>query len=79
MQTVFDWITVAIFIATAGTFFYRTQHEWPPLYKYLALSVGCAFANRLGNLGYIYPALLLIGLLLGALIWLSTRPYDARQ
>ncbi len=78
MQTVFDWITVAIFIATAGTFFYRTQHEWPPLYKYLALSIGCALANRLGNMGgvYMYGALVLIGVLLAALIWLGTRPYD---
>jgi hypothetical protein len=79
MQTVFDWITLAIFIATAGTFFFRAQQESPPLYKYLAISVGCAFANRLGNLGYFYPALILIGLLLAALIWLGSRPYDARQ
>lgn len=75
MQTVFDWITVAIFIATAGTFFYRTQYEWPPLYKYLALSVGCAFANYLGNSGYVFAALILIGILLAGLIWLGTRPY----
>jgi hypothetical protein len=79
MQTVFDWITVSIFIATAGIFFYRTQREWPPLYKYLGLSVGCAIANQLGNLGYAVPALLLIGLLVGALVWLGTRPYDVRQ
>jgi len=79
MQTVFDWITVVIFIATAGTFFYRTQREWPPLYKYLALSIGCAIANQLGNLGYAVPALVMIALLIGSLIWLGTRPYNARQ
>ena len=79
MQTVFDWVTVAIFIATAGTFFYRTQREWPPLYKYLAVSIGCAIANQLGNLGYYIPALLMIGALIGALIWLGSRPYNVRQ
>ena len=79
MQTVFDWITVAIFIATAGTFFYRTQHEWPPLYKYLGLSVGCMLANWLGNTGQQVPAIALIGLLLGALVWLGTRPYNVQQ
>ena len=79
MQTVFDWVTVAIFIATAGTFFYRTQREWPPLYKYLAVSVGCMIANQVGNLGYVIPALLMIGVLIAALIWLGSRPFNVRQ
>lgn len=75
MQTVFDWVTVSLFIATAGIYFYRTRHESPPLYKYLGLSVGWAVANQIGNLGYAGAALLLIALLGGALVWLSTRPY----
>ncbi|HXZ66961.1 MAG TPA: hypothetical protein VEH07_00060 [Alphaproteobacteria bacterium] len=79
MQTVFDWVTVAIFIAAVGTFFYRTQRESPPLYKYLAVSIGCAIANQLGNLGYYIPALLMIGALVAAVIWLGSRPYNVRQ
>lgn len=79
MQTIFDWVTVAIFIATAGLFFYRTQHESPPLYKYLGLSVGCAIANQLGNMGYQIPSLALIGALIGALVWLGTRSYDVQS
>ena len=79
MQTVFDWVTVAIFIATAGTFFYRTQREWPPLHRYLAVAVGCMIANQLGNLGYAVPALLMIGTLIAAVIWLGSRPFNVRQ
>lgn len=79
MQTVFDWVTVAIFIATAGTFFYRTQREWPPLYRYLGVAIGCAIANQLGNLGYFILALLMIGALIAALLWLGSRPYNVRQ
>jgi hypothetical protein len=85
MQTVFDWVTIAIFIATAGTFFYRTQREWPPLYKYLLVSVGCMVANQVGNIGqkqgnlsFEILALVMIGGLIGALIWLGTRPYNVR-
>ena len=79
MQTVFDWVTVAIFMAAAGTFFYRSQREWPPLYKYLAISIGCAIANQLGNLGFAVPALVMIGALIAALVWLGSRPYNVRQ
>lgn len=79
MQTVFDWVSVAIFIATAGTFFYRTQHEWPPLNRYIGVAIGCMIANELGNLGYFIPALLIIALLIAAVIWLGSRPFDLRQ
>ena len=79
METVFDWVTVCLFIAAAGLFFYRTQYERPNLWLYVALAVGCAIANWLGNNGFAVPALALIGLLLAGLIWLGTRSYDPDQ
>lgn len=79
MQTVFDWITVAIFMAAAATFFHRAQRAWPPLSRYVAVAVGCMIANQLGNLGYVIPALLMICVLIGAVVWLGSRPNNARQ
>lgn len=77
MQTVFDWVTVALFIASAGLFFYRTQFERPKLRWYVALSAGCFAANELSKRDFVPLALLLIGGVLAGLVWLGTRPYGA--
>ena len=79
MRTVFDWVSVLLFIATAATFVYRNQHEQPDLLKYLAISNGCAIANELGGHGHALAALAVIGASLAALIWTGTRAYGAKQ
>jgi hypothetical protein len=55
METVYDWVTVAIFAGLLVLFLQRstssddTVHD--PLWMYLTASGGCALANYLGNDG----------------------------
>ena len=51
METLYDFVSVALFMAAAGLFFYRFQREDPPLAPYVVISVACAGANWLGNSG----------------------------
>lgn len=49
METPFDFLSVLLFCATAGTFFWRFQREDPPLAPYLGICLLCAGANWFGN------------------------------
>ena len=51
MQTVYDWITLAIFAGLVVLFLQRSMQEEPSdsLWTYLAAGVGCAIANYFGN------------------------------
>jgi hypothetical protein len=61
VETLYDLMAVALFIATAGIFFYRYRNENPTLAPYLLISLICAVSNWLGNNGGgIGAALLLI-------------------
>lgn len=60
METLFDLMAVALFIATAGIFFYRYKHENPPLAPYMLISLVCAVSNWLGNNGGGVGAVLLL-------------------
>lgn len=51
METTFDFLAVALFIATAGLFFHRLRHEDPALAPYMLVCLVCAVANWLGNHG----------------------------
>lgn len=53
MQTVYDWITVAIFSGLIVLFLQRSTAEVATdhLWQYLPPMFGCAFANWLGNKG----------------------------
>lgn len=54
METVYDWITVAIFGALVVLFLHRSVQPGEPqdtIYHYLPPSVGCAVANWFGNEG----------------------------
>ena len=69
MQTVYDWVTIALFAGLIVLFLQRSvgtkqsepeaEHE-DSIFHYLAPSVGLAVANYLGNEGYALPAWLLI-------------------
>lgn len=52
METVYDWITVAIFGGLVVLFLHRSVQPGEPqdtIYHYLPPAVGCAVANWLGN------------------------------
>ena len=52
METIYDWITVAIFAGLVVLFLQRSSGERPPkdsMFQYLIASAGCAVANYFGN------------------------------
>lgn len=49
METIFDILAIALFIAVASLFFMRFRHENPPLWPYLLVSIVAATGNWLGN------------------------------
>ena len=52
METVYDWITVAIFGGLVVLFLHRSVQPGEPqdtILHYLPPAVGCAFANWVGN------------------------------
>lgn len=51
METLFDYLSVLLFVAAAGLFFYRLQRADEPLAPYVIVSLLCAGANYLGNEG----------------------------
>mgnify|MGYP003582433431 FL=1 len=53
METIYDWVTVAIFAGLVVLFLERSRagDENDPLYHYLIAAAGCAFGNYLGNEG----------------------------
>ena len=54
METVYDWITVAIFGGLVVLFLHRSVGEQEPndtILHYLPPAVGCAIANYVGNHG----------------------------
>lgn len=67
MNTVYDWITVAIFCGIVLLFLQRSagqEKQGDRMIAYLPPVIGCAVANQLGNHGAGPWALLLIGLIL---------------
>jgi len=52
MSTVYDWVTVLIFIGLLALYFLRQDREDVPLARYLIAATGCALANFLGNDNY---------------------------
>lgn len=76
METVYDWVTVAIFAGLVVLFLQRSSGDSPPqdsLWQYLGASVGCMVGNYFGNeavdgAGVIYH-------LLGAGVILATLGY----
>lgn len=49
MSTVYDWVTVLIFIGLLALYFLRQERTDVPIARYMAAAAGCAFANYLGN------------------------------
>lgn len=52
LETIYDWVTVAIFAGLVVLFLQRSSRDAPPrdsMMQYLAASAGCAVANYFGN------------------------------
>ena len=62
METVYDWVTVAIFAGLIVLFLNRAidGDKDEPILPYLGAGAGCGLANYLGNEGYPIPAVLVI-------------------
>lgn len=76
METVYDWVTVAVFVALAVLFLQRSSEEEPrdEIYHYAPPAIGCAIANYLGNEGYMFAAVaLIVGVL--AYIYYVLKPF----
>lgn len=80
METIYDWVTVAIFAGLIVLFLQRSSGEGEPedsIWQYLAASIGCAVANYLGNHEEIpYHDVLAIVVLGGtvAYVWYALKP-----
>lgn len=80
METVYDWITVAIFGGMVVLFLHRSTQEGPPkdtLIQYLPPSVGCAVANYAGNHGQGLLSFMIVVAVIGY-IALVLKPFNLR-
>jgi hypothetical protein len=83
MQTVYDWVTIAIFAGLIVIFLQRSvgHHEdadSDSVWRYLPAAVGLALANYLGNEGQAVLAWLTIGGSL-AYIALVLKPFPLKR
>ena len=74
MESVYDWVTVAIFAGLVVLFVQRSTAEEEPhqhdsLAMYLVAAVGCAIANYVGNKGLHIVAVPLILATLGFIVY----------
>lgn len=70
METIYDFVTVAIFAGLIVLFLERSLADTysDALWQYLVAAVGCAVANYLGNEGYHLPAVLVIVATIGFIL-----------
>lgn len=80
METIYDWVTVAIFAGLVVLFLERSRagDESDPLHNYLIAAIGCALGNYLGNEGMDAFAVLVIGATL-AFIYFILKPFRGRS
>ena len=78
METVYDWVTVAVFAGLIVLFLQRSSGEGEPqdsIWQYLLASVGCAVANYLGNHEMQIPAIAVLVATVG-FIWFALKPFQ---
>ena len=76
METIFDFLSVVLFIATAGIFFLRIGRENPPLAPYLVICIACAVANQLGNADMVVASIILLVCAAFLLLQIASEPYS---
>jgi hypothetical protein len=81
METVYDWVSLAIFAGLIVLFLQRSVGERAEkdasLLYYLAAGVGCAVANYFGNHGQDLLAILLLVATIGLII-VVLKPFRLR-
>lgn len=77
METVYDWVTVAVFAGLAVLFLQRSSEDQPRdrILHYVPPAAGCAISNYLGNEGYMLPAIALVVATM-AYIYFILKPFD---
>jgi hypothetical protein len=82
METVYDWVSLAIFAGLIVLFLHRSTGEQAEkdasLLYYLGAGVGCAVANYFGNHGQHALAILILAATV-AFIGYFLRPFKFRQ
>lgn len=77
METVYDWVTVAVFGALAVLFLQRSSEDQPrdKIIHYIPPALGCAVSNYLGNEGFTLPA---VGALVAVMAYIQfvLKPFD---
>lgn len=70
METVYDWVTLALFAGIIVLFLQRSSMDNPPdrMIDYLPPAIGCALANYAGNEGYPVIAWLLVAAVIGYVV-----------
>ena len=76
-ETIYDWVTVAIFAGLVVLFLQRSMAPTPKdrMVHYIPPAVGCAAANYVGNEGQPIWAVAII-LVVVAYIFLVLKPFD---
>lgn len=80
MQTVWDWLTIAVFAGLIVVFLQRSIDEQGPrdsIISYAPPAIGCAVVNQLGNKGYEPFALAGLAAIL-VYIWYIIDPLNRR-
>jgi hypothetical protein len=80
MQTIYDWITVAIFGALIVLFLHRSTAQDEPkdnIFQYLPACIGCALANYVGNEGHGAAAFAIIVAVLAYVAYVL-KPFNLR-
>ena len=81
METVYDWVSLAIFAGLIVLFLHRSTGERTekdaPLLHYLGAGVACAIANYLGNHG---QGVIAIGILVATACFIlyCLKPFSSR-
>ena len=87
MQTIYDWVTVAIFAGLIVVFLQRSVGDGEPqdsILSYLPPALGCAVSNYFGNEGLeqdnaIYQALAVAGIVaVLAYTYYVIKPFQTR-
>lgn len=72
METVYDWVSLALFGGLIVLFLERSSMPDPPdrVWHYLPPAIGCAGANYAGNEGWPLLAVLLLGAVIAYIVYI---------
>jgi len=80
MQTIFDWVTMAIFGGLVVLFLHRSagpEDRHDKVYHYVPPALGCAAANYLGNNGQQTVAIVIVLAVVGYILFVL-HPFGDR-